>query len=113
MSIFIEAAEILVIHIMVNTTWGDSRSYLSRDGNVPSSIPATFASRRNAMWSIKNPLPFITNRTLAVVSIAPVAKPAASQAKENAIVKHAACAARHWHKHERQTQGSQFANAGS
>ncbi len=45
------------------------------------------------MWSIKNPLPFITNQTLAVVSIAPVAKPAASQANEKAIVKHAACAA--------------------
>jgi len=45
------------------------------------------------MRSIKNPLPFITNRTAACVSTAAVAYPAASQANENAIVKHAAWAA--------------------
>src|SRR5690606_18177009 len=60
---------------------------------VASSTPGTEAFSVSAMRSIAKPLPCLTRRTAAVVSIDFVAMPCASQANENAIVKHAAWAA--------------------
>ena len=61
--------------------------------NFASSISGTVAAISSAMRSIAKPPSFMTMRTEAVVSTAWVVKPALSTANENAIEKHAACAA--------------------
>src|SRR5450756_1790326 len=61
--------------------------------NFVSSMPGTVACIVSAIRSITNPAPCLVRRTLACVSTLLLASPALSQANENAIVKHAACAA--------------------
>ena len=61
--------------------------------NFASSMPGTVACIVSAIRSITKPSPCLARRTLACVSTLLLASPALSQANENAIVKHAACAA--------------------
>src|SRR6185369_3123811 len=60
--------------------------------NFALSMPGTVACSVSAMRSILKPSPSLTMRTAAVVSMAPGARPAFSQAKAKAMVKQAACA---------------------
>src|ERR1017187_9985476 len=60
--------------------------------NFVSSMPGTVACIVSAIRSITKPSPCLARRTLACVSTFLLASPALSQANENAIVKHAACA---------------------